>query len=395
LSSVPYRRGEREYVDITGGEAFLTADFAQLEGRRDDRTGDAPSLTPSLLWATGPWAKKNYGSLGEGDIFAVLSRNEHVVRSFEFAAVDGGIVLEKPEHTLGATYAERFLCLWDHMQSDEPHSRRIIPFDAKSSTGLEAGAQTYYTRSNQHSKTAFFITICASDPNFVSLIPNVPSARREGDTAFAASISKRLPVHGIAYGFLDPETAAHRMPIGLLPTAVERVRECVLTDKDYVNPWTGVAYAGWRPLVVQSFDDFYPDQGTEHYSAFASVLAIWRELRTAGDSRGEAVGFDMIGVQPRLADMKIICRGRQWLIQCKSDVQERQYGQVHRVPIGRNQKEKDDAGNGDESEMQATQRLPSFYFASYDRFVFDVITSERDPRLNVADSTFSTMSSAF
>ncbi|KAF2444541.1 hypothetical protein P171DRAFT_334392, partial [Karstenula rhodostoma CBS 690.94] len=166
------------------------------------------------------------GAVCEGDVFSILFSLEYVLRSFEFARVDGALCLDPPNHAPGATYADRFLSLWDHL-SLFPRSQRLVRFDVKSTTGLEAGSQNCKTRLGQHQNTAFYLVSCASDPSFVSLIPNTSTARsRVDEQEFAISSSKHLAVPGVAYGFLDPEDAGHRMPIGLLPAAVARVREC-------------------------------------------------------------------------------------------------------------------------------------------------------------------------
>jgi hypothetical protein len=326
----------------------------------------------TMLWAVGPWATRNYAAVCEGDVFSILFGLSFIVRSFEFAPIDGAVCLDDPAgYGPQSTYAQRLLSTRHHMLK-YPRSRRFVQFDVKSTTGLEAGAQTSLTSVRQHHKTAFWIIMCASDPGFVSLVPNTPAVHRlrEEDHHFALNSTRHLAVRGVAYGYLDPEHAAHRMPIGLLATAVERIRECAIASanaagdrKDYVNPWTGLAYSGWQPAITESTDDLWPHEGTEHYGACLGVLALWRELRLAR-GEGEDVQFDMVGLQPRLADLKIIFKQRQWLIQCKTDPRERRPGHFRGVPIARN------PGNGYADRGGGGEPLCStqHYFSSHDRY---------------------------
>ncbi|KAJ4352266.1 uncharacterized protein N0V89_007613 [Didymosphaeria variabile] len=325
----------------------------------------------TALWAMWPWASKNYAAVCEGDVFSVLFGLRHVVRNFEFAPVDGAVCLEEPGFPPQATYAQRLLSIRHRMLKD-PHACRFVQFDVKSTTGLEAGSQTSLTAVRQHRKTAFWIIVCASDPSFVSLIPNIPTMRRrrEGEHLFAVNSTRRLAVSGIAYGYLDPEHAAHRMPLGLLQTAVERVRACAIASasgdrQDYVNPWTGVAYRGWVPAITESTDDMWPREDTEHSGASLGILALWRELRLASGD-GEDVQFDMVGLQPRLADMKVVFKQRQWLIQCKSDTQDRQPGQFGDVAIAR-EGDRYAGRRGDDGEAPCSIH---HFFSSHDRFDF-------------------------
>lgn len=330
------------------------------------RAEAAPPDEATVLWAARPWAFKNFAAVCEGDVFSVLFALEPVIRSFEFAPVDGAVSLEAPIHAPRSTYAERLLAARNHLLKN-PRTHRFVQFDVKSTTGLEAGAQHPITGLRQHGKTAFYIVVCASDPGFAALVPNVPTARRfrSDEHKFAVGSNRSLTVGGVAYGYLDPGYAAHRMPIGLLAAAVQRVRDCAIasataTKKEYVNPWTGLAYDGWEPAITDSLEDMWPWEETEQYSACLGMLTLWRELRLARRD-GDDVRFDMVGVQPRLADMKIIFKGRQWLVQCKSDVQERRSGQFDSVAIARVHLKKDASARGD-------GRCPvQHYFASHDR----------------------------
>ncbi|KAJ4345675.1 uncharacterized protein N0V89_011810 [Didymosphaeria variabile] len=320
----------------------------------------------TFFWAVRPWATKNFAAVCEGNIFSILFPLDYIIRSFEFAPIDGAVCLDAPAYPPQSTYAERLFSTRLHTLQDlPPRSRRFVQFDVKSTTGLEAGAQHSVTGLRQHLRTAFYLVLCASDPGFISLIPNVPATRRSrtNEHHFAISSTRSLPVRGVSYGYLDPEHAAHRMPIGLLATAVQRVRDCALDKKDYVNPWTGLVYAGWEPAITESLDDLWPHEDTEHYMACLGTLTLWRELRLAREDGGEEddVRFDMVGLQPRLADMKISFQQQQWLVQCKSDVRPRRPGRLGNVPIAR------PAQGGSNGEAQCSLK---HYFASHDRFDF-------------------------
>ena len=322
----------------------------------------------------------NRGALFEGNIFSALWHLPFVVRSFEFALVDG--TLDCNNDFTGASYADR---LWEVNQRSRREAvsgttpNKLLHFDVKSSTAQDAGKLYYITTSQQQRHVAFFIGTCAADPSFVELIPNfqqgrlssvtdaTPSPLKDiGEGAVNSSRSSRLPPS--AYK-LDPCNSPYRMPLALFPEAVCRVRRCGQTGEVYVNPWTLVSFPNWRPVTTSSSEYLLPREDSQHATACEAALEIYRIINKEQAIRSP-FKMDFIFLQPRLADFKFIPNighgtdhpeeravwsliGDQALIQHKLDSRERAYASsLSNVAIARGQGEK-----------------CRWYFEAYDRFV--------------------------
>ncbi|PVI07471.1 hypothetical protein DM02DRAFT_327414 [Periconia macrospinosa] len=325
--------------------------ISRLESGRSTKT-----MAPTLLSALEPLIKLNRGARFEGDVFSVLLADPQVVRSFEFGAVDGALDCAPLDDT-SASYSERLWRLNNAARRD-PGSQCLIPFDVKNTTASVAGEQICIGPRTQQATAAFHILTYAVDPRFVDVIPNIRGDdRSDGDVAGSVSVnrSKKLHVEGSTYGFLDPYNAPYRVPLALLHESLRRIRRCFLDNEDYVNPWTLVSFAGWRPMVIRSMDCLLPSESTEHFSAYLGVMDMLRCVRNAALTRDPPlhIALDFVGVQPRLADFKfIVGQTRQVFVQYKLDVKDRRAGNYGNVAIAR-------------GEGQARRH----YFSSIDRYV--------------------------
>lgn len=169
------------------------------------------------------------GAVFEGDVFSVLRHCPFIVRAFEFALADGAI-----NCTCGysptMTYAER---VWELSQTQLLNESQLLLFDVKSNIGQNAEKQIYFTNSRQRRDVAFYIGVCAADPSFVELIPNLhqetlaytnaPFSESEENRKFAINIAKVQVLPARTYG-LNRWGEPYRMPLRLLPEAIKRVR---------------------------------------------------------------------------------------------------------------------------------------------------------------------------
>ena len=245
------------------------------------------------------------GAVFEGDIFAVLASLPYIVRSFEFAVADGALDCG---HSFppNATYADRF---WAVEQEQLPTiPKNLLLFDVKSSNTPLAGDQYYNTTIHQRRKVAFYIGICVADPSFVELIPNLYQGRstarsQPDDDEVAVNTSRVSHLPPSAY-MLDPCNAPYRMPLALLPTAIERVRSCVQRGHLYINPWTQVSFPQWRPTTTSTSEALKPAEESQHFTAYRAAMEIYRIMNKV--SLRSPLHLDFVGLQPRLADFKFI-----------------------------------------------------------------------------------------
>jgi hypothetical protein len=242
----------------------------------------------------------------EGDIFAILLACPYVVRSFEFAVADGALDCSK-EYSTETGFADRLWKVEQDLRSDSA-SHKLLLFDVKSSSARDAGEQVYITTIKQRRHVAFYLGVCASDPGFVELIPNLLQGfqGQDDDTReVAVNSSRKLSLHPTAYR-LDPFNAPYRMPIPLLPRALESVRLCAQGKRPYRNPWTLVLFPQWSPKLIQTVEPLRPYEGSEHFTSYREVMEIRRMIKTRAIQDNLSVDFDFVGVQPRLADFKIV-----------------------------------------------------------------------------------------
>lgn len=247
----------------------------------------------------------NRGARYEGDIFSVLWQSPYILRSWEFALADGAIDCNQ-HFELGTSFVDRLWKTKSHFQSG---ASKLLLFDVKSKVSREAGDQIYNTSARQQNAVAFYIGICAADTSFVELIPNIyqnngdgtegPSENRE----LAVNISRASRLHASAYR-LDPCNSPYRMPLALLLEAIHRVRRCVQGKGPYVNPWTLVEFPDWIPSTTSSTESLTPAEDTQHFTAYKAAMEIGRLIRI--QSNPAAMELDLVGLQPRLADFKLI-----------------------------------------------------------------------------------------
>ncbi|KAJ5056972.1 hypothetical protein J3E74DRAFT_409674 [Bipolaris maydis] len=240
--------------------------------------------------------------------------------------------------------------------------RMLIPFDIKSSVGASAEDQVYATATNQQARTGIYIAVCASNPGYVEVYPNrFSSLSRPDIRKVAVNLSRKSHLPPSSYGFLSPCNSAYRMPIAMLKQALESLRRCAQGQGDYVNPWTGVQFPEWRPHIEHGNETLMPSENSQHYTSFKGVIEIWRCVRVAGSQYDVPIGFELIGLQPRLTDFKFLVPGsqgsqrRQVFVQYKIDgVYRSPTSPLTKVAIARNQRR---------GHMQ-------YYFTECERFDF-------------------------
>ncbi|KAG9526325.1 hypothetical protein KCV07_g856, partial [Aureobasidium melanogenum] len=278
------------------------------------------------------------GSYYEGDIFAVLQKSPYVMRSFEFALADGAVdCTHRFDQSL--SYAARHWQVKQRQQDLNPQQRPsdLLAFDVKSKISPVAGDQVYITTTQQRRCVAFYIGICAADPLFVELYPNYhqeqDAVTSMGDekTEVAVNTSRVSRFHPSAYR-LDPCNSPYRMPLSLLEDAIESVRSCARGEGSYVNPWTSVTFDDWKPSVTRLFKSFEPAVKTEQFTAYQAVMNIYRTLTFELHSKSQdaPLEVDFIGLQPTLADFKLITNksgsaleSSQYFVQHKRDGRDR------------------------------------------------------------------------
>ncbi|KAG8532802.1 uncharacterized protein KY384_002680 [Bacidia gigantensis] len=386
-------------------------DLTQITGNLRIRLVDMPSkndLDRLII--------QNHGSLYEGDVFSLLRSSSHVIRSFEFALADGALSCADTFHP-DTSFADRF---WRTDQACLAGQKLVlILFDIKARTSQMAGFQQYLTRSRQQKYVAFYIGVCTADTRFVELVPNLQQSSEiaddirsdpnlfgkatgeddwstEGDSDDASdsdiarsgpplsvNTSRRSKLRPSAY-WLDPSNSPYRMPVSLLHEAVNRVLHTCLTGDEYVNPWTMVAFPHWKPATVDKTDMLKPIESSDHFSAYEAVMEIYRAIESSSSELPLKVDF--MGLQPRVADFKIVVKqssnapassspeiyldgySRQYFVQHKLDARDRPLNApLERVAIAR----------GIEEECR-------WYFANFDRFDFLFyqfnLTARPDPR---------------
>ena len=299
------------------------------------------------------------GSAYEGDVFAILRLSPYIIRAFEFALADGAIDCSKwldPK----LSYAERF---WDLYQRRYSEPSTLLLFEVKSTVGTKAGEQHYITNVSQRRHVAFFICVNAIDPTFVDLIPNWQQhdeALEEEGTKYtrdiagrqqvAVNASRRSTLPESAYGGLDQCMSPYRLPLALLPEAIARIRRHALGGPAYINPWTGVEFSEWQPKTTSQNQFIRPGDDTAQASAYEAVMEIFRIVH---HSEKSAFDMDFIGVQPSLADFKLISKSyrRPIYVQHKIDATiKAKDSPLRRVTIARK-----DGFDG------------QFYFSTFDR----------------------------
>ncbi|KAK3703977.1 hypothetical protein LTR37_014080 [Vermiconidia calcicola] len=301
-------------------------------------------MSDEPLRVAGPRILQCRGASYEGDVFSALRRSRFVVRSFEFALADGAIDCTRT-HT-DRSYAERFWTLHDQRYLDPS---QLLLFDVKSTIGDKAGDQVYVGNLVQRRHVAFHVGISAAEPTFVDLIPNyeqVEDALSEMGTQYTAdaagqqevsiNVTRVCALPPGAYGGIDQCSSPYRLPLTMLPEAIARIRRHILDPSmPYVNPWTQVEFADWRPLTTSMLKFMRPSDDVAQATAFEAVMEIYRAVKH-NERTNKDLEMDFMGSQPDLADFKLIHQGRQYFVQHKLDVVLRAMSsQLNRVSIAR------------------------------------------------------------
>lgn len=265
----------------------------------------------------------NRGSALEADVFSILRHSPYVVRSFEFAVADGAIVCTEDFEFLPAdSFAERFhkvadtvpelLNLIDPAKPTTPH--RLVPFDVKSTVSRFAGQQLFHTTLAQRRHVAFYIGICAADPSYVEVIPNPRqmdaaddfNAEEDPDPEdrqMAVNVTRVSKLQPPGYT-LDPCGGPYRMPIAYLTEAIRRIRAKVMFGQPYTNPWTQVTFDEWTIYTTHTSRGLRPKMTSQHFTGYKAVWHIYHAIRHSPTA--SQMKFDFVGLQPHLADFKIV-----------------------------------------------------------------------------------------
>ena len=306
------------------------------------------------------------GAAYEADIFSILRGSPSIIRSFEFALADGAIdcTVEYPDEM---NYAERFCDVTQHLRVGlesrgelESELRSLVLFDIKSTVAEEAQHQAYIITRAQRRRVAFTIGIAAADPTFVDVIPNYAQEEQalsseatvaDETSEVIANVARRARLAPAAYGGLDQCGSPFRMPIALLRVAISRIRKLARGEiLVYENPWTRAQFRGWRPKMTTSSIWLFPKHTHPQYSACRAVVEV---VRRQSATLKMGLRSDFVGLQPQLADLKLILKHRQWFVQMKMDNTLRaKHSRPHRVPIA----SRDDG-------MPESQ-----FFSTYDRY---------------------------
>ena len=362
--SASQKEALREWMIARPGNAVVE------EGAVDQASASAVEwLPPDTIrsWESLDLILNTRGAVLEGDIFTVLAPLPYVVRSFEFAVADGALDCDHgfPPH---ATYADRF---WAVDQEQLPTiPKNLLLFNVKSTNCQLAGDQYYITTIRQRREVAFYIGICVVDPSFVELIPNLYQGR-PGSTArsqpdgdeVAVNTSRVSHLPPSAY-VLDPCNAPYRMPLALLPRAIERVRFCVQRGQPYVNPWTQVSFPQWRPTTTSASDALKPSEESQHFTAYRAAMEVYRIMNKV--SLRSPLLLDFVGLQPRLADFKFIPAWVQGPKDLESPRPQQQRFVQHKLD-GRDRTSSTSLAKVAISRAQGGNRW--WYFQAHDRFL--------------------------
>lgn len=253
---------------------------------------------------------RSRGARYEGDVFSVLWQSPYILRSWEFALVDGAIDCNE-EFKLGTSFVDRLAQVKSRFL---PESRKLVRFDIKSKISQEAGDQIYNTSTHQQSAVAFYIGLCAADTSFVELIPNFHQ-HKEGTPALgydpeevlenrqgAVNDSRVSKLHASAYK-LDPCNSPYRMPFTDICEAIHRVRRTAQGKGIYINPHTLVEFSDWKPSTTSFIESLISAEHIQHFTAYKAAMEIYRIIKIQPEL---VMGLDFVGLQPRLVDFKLI-----------------------------------------------------------------------------------------
>ncbi|KAL1599743.1 hypothetical protein SLS60_007547 [Paraconiothyrium brasiliense] len=328
----------------------------------------------------------NGGPRFEARAFAAMYHLPYVTRSAEFANVDGVLdcktAAEENDHAWASltlapgaiepasavvSFADRFYALIRFAGAH--HADPIlVPFDVKSSSSHRPRDQQYHTSVDQRRCAAFYICFCAADPAFVEVIPNGLAGEQLGGTsARGAAVNRSCEalVEPRAHHFLSPCNALYRMPVALLPVALDNIRACAL-DRSlrYTNPWTKARFGSWKPFLLRSVERLIPNEDTQQaqFTAYEGTVRIQRAIRNARLTQKVTMLFDFVLHQPRLADFKLITSAREALVQYKIDYPRQSRGpDLSTVEVARMYRVKAKPGKPAKEEVR-------YYFTALERF---------------------------
>lgn len=257
--------------------------------------------------------------LVEGDVFETLKSSPWIVRSFELAVVDGAVICSQPGFMPTDSYASRFSLV------EQNASQTLLPFDVKSKLTVDTAGH-YVSGASQSRWAAFYMGVCVGDPSFIELIPNhrqkIPPPSNESDLDLVAVGSSGTPaLPSSTYGNLSPQNSPYRLPLTYLNTAIERIRDHANGKSIYVNPWTDVEFKDWKPTTTESCHILMPSEKSQTFAPYTEVMEICWATR---NSPQIPLTFDFVGVQPDLADFKLLCptapgQTDQYFVQHKLD----------------------------------------------------------------------------
>jgi hypothetical protein len=264
---------------------------------------------------------RNSGALHEGDIFSILANSPFVVRSGEFAVVDGALDCTRTYNT-ATSWATRYWVVND-WAANPLEASSLMSFEVKSCLVAEAGSQLYITTIAQRRRAAFYIARLTADPTWVELIPNYhqdegsldpEGAELETDAdEHLINFTRRSFMPPRSYGGVDPTGSSYRMPLFALSEAVRAHLHCTVAGHVYVNPWTDVAFPHWHPLVGESAKWIRPREDGGVFTAHEAVMKLIQDFNynDGGVARasGNSFEIDFVGLQPSLGDFKILVRG--------------------------------------------------------------------------------------
>lgn len=291
------------------------------------------------------------GHIYEGDVFSCLRSHPEVVRSFEFAVADGAIHCGKDNYLRGSEQTLSYGARYDKVVLRQAKQEAaFILFDVKSTTTDCAGAQTFISTQAQADNIAFYICVFAANTGVVALIPNLrqkPSApaaykRKLGDDVEMSVHTSRPQYLDPAQYEIDPCYAPYLIPTDLLPEAMDLIQRCVAEGIPYRNPWTSVCFPTWTPSL-RSMQYLEPVETSQHYTSLRALREIQRCVKALRPAKARV---DFIGLQPRIADFKIVMSDpdtsttdsyeRQVFVQHKIDSHERaRNARLEHVPIAR------------------------------------------------------------
>lgn len=246
------------------------------------------------------------GYLAETLVFAYL-RESPVLRAFEGSPIDGAIYRGWREgESLPATAWARI----EHARADTSDNC-CINFDIKNRRLVERfrrldGPEGSCWAGND--PTAFQRSQCA----FIIVVFNASSGRSRDWIAlvpielYDGLVTKAQVVYNnvLLWSAVDLALHPYVMPMSFLPEAAARVDLASSGSATYINPWSGVELAYWKPRLASSA---IATQGPRSSSTQTSASLTHLEwFRKAIEHSPESLKFELNDVQPLLGDFLLL-----------------------------------------------------------------------------------------